>query len=295
MMRKRFVLALIVLAAGWSRAAGFSTPPGGDILATGSGRVALFAPDGTVKWEYPAGNIHEAWMLPNGNVLFADGNLKEVTPDKKVVWSYKPQNQKGGGTYTCQRLPNGNTVVGENSSSRVLEIDPEGNIAVEIQTPSKSKDPHHHMRMARKLANGNYLVCHSGDHIVKEYRPDGTIAWEQKTPNIAFLALRLPDGNTLISSLGQIQKYTPGHQVIWEFKTSDLPELAPRNLTGMHVLPNGNLLIGCYSGYANGKGAGMFEITPEKKLVWAYVSPNLRDKSMMGAQMLGPDKTNPLR
>ena len=253
------------------------------VLATGSGRVLLLTPQGDVAWEHKAGNIHEAWMLPNGNVLFADGNITEVTRDHKVVFEYKPEVQKGGGAYSCQRLANGNTVVGENASGRVVEVDKNGKVIFSFMTRYGNTDDHHHMRMVRKLANGNYLVCHSQANIVREYKPDGTTAWEKPTKGLAFAAVRLPNGNTITSTLSQITEYDKSGNEVWEFKKTDVPGVTIQNMTGIHVLPNGNIAVGCYSAYTKeGEGTGMFEITRDKKLIWRYVSPGLRDKSMMG-------------
>ena len=101
-------------------------------------------------------------MLPNGNVLFADGaSVSEVTSEHKVVFCYKAAEQHGGGSYACQRLDNGNTLVGENSTGRVLEVDPAGKIVFQLQTSPAKTGTHHNFRMVRKLENGNYLVCHS--------------------------------------------------------------------------------------------------------------------------------------
>ncbi|MDO5566526.1 MAG: hypothetical protein Q4G59_07700, partial [Planctomycetia bacterium] len=175
--------------------------PSGDILATGSERVCIFAPDGSVKWEHPTGNNADAWYLPNGNVLFADGSCWEINPKHEVVWSYKPQDQTGGGAFSCQRLPNGNTVVGENSTGRILELTKENRIVTEFSVPINKKNRHQTMRMVRKLENGNFLVCHSGKNTVIEYTVKGEVVWEQKVPGLAFAAVRLADGSTLISSL----------------------------------------------------------------------------------------------
>ncbi len=279
---------LVIAALLFCCTAPLFAQPEHDILATGSGRVVIFKPDFSVRWEHPAGNIHEAHRLPNGNILFADSRVVEVTPDKKVVWEYKPE--KGEGSYTCSRLPNGNTLIGENATGKVKEIAPDGSVPFELQTESAAKNPHHWMRYVRKLDNGNYLVCHSGDHLVREYTPKGEIVWEKKVPNIAFCPLRLKNGNTLISSLDQITEFDKDGKTVWEFKKSDLPELNIRNMTGFHRRANGNLVIGCYSAYdKEGKGVGMFEITPEKKLVWAYKKPTdgrKVDNSMMGVEML---------
>jgi outer membrane protein assembly factor BamB len=292
----RRVLGWVVLAAGMACAAGIEGPLDAPVLATGSGRVLMLSPQGEVTWAHTAGNVHDIWRLPNGNVLFADGNITEVTPDHRVVFEYKPENQKGGGAYSCQRLANGNTVVGENASGRVVEVDGNGRTVFSFTTRYDSKNEHHHMRMVRKLDNGNYLVCHSGDNLVREYRPDGSTAWEKKTKALAFAAVRLPNGNTLVSTLGQVTEYDADGGQVWEFAATDVPGTVIQNMTGLQVLPNGNLVIGCYAAYTKeGQGCGLFEITRGKKLVWRYVSPALRDTSMMGVHKLVDSAAPPLR
>ena len=218
------------------------------------------------------------------------------TDDHRVVFRYVPENQKGGGAFSCQRLPNGYTLVGENASGRLVEVDPAGRVVFSLMTRFESKNDHHHMRMARKLANGNYLVCHSGDNVVREYRPDGTTAWEQRTPSLAFAAVRLPNGNTLVSAIDRLIEYASDGQEVWSFAKDDVPGVTIQNMTGFHVLPNSNLVVGCYAAYTKeGQGTGMFEITRAKQLVWRYASPGLRDKNMMGVQKLVAADETPLR
>ena len=266
------------------------------MFTTGSGRVCLFEKDGTITRTAKTGNNADAWCLENGNFLFADGKVVEVDKDGKVVWQYKPDSPRADGAMSCQRLPNGNTVVGENAPGQVTEVDKDGKVVFTLKIkPQLKKNEHHVMRMCRKLATGHYLVCHSGDGFVREYKPDGTVVFEYKCKSIAFAAVRLPNGNTMISSLDQVEEVSPKGDVVWDFKKTDLPDLSIRNMTGIHVLKNGNIVIGNYSAYdKDGKGVGMFEITRDKKLVWSYVSPGRKDKSMMGVQKLDGD-FNPLR
>lgn len=258
----------------------------GKLLAAGDNRVMILNLDGSIAWETPAGLTHDVWMLPNGNVLFADGNaVTEMTPEKSVVFQYKAPSQQGGGSYACQRLDNGNTVIGENSSGKVLEVDAKGKVVFELQTKDAKPGDHHNQRMVRKLANGNYLVCHSGGHVVREYKPDGSVAWEQKTPNLAFAAIRKANGNTLVSTLGSLIEYQPDGAIAWEFKNSEIPGVTITNMTGIQLLANGNIATGCYSAYQGGKGCGLLEITPDKKLVWSFTSPQTAN-SMMAVQKL---------
>jgi hypothetical protein len=267
-----------------------SGTPSGQILAAGDRQVMILSAAGEVLWQYPTKLTHDVWMLSNGNILFADGDtVTEVTSAKKVVWQYKSPTPQGGGTYSCQRLANGNTVIGENSTGKILEVDAEGKIVFTLQTEATKLGQHQNLRMVRKLENGNYLVCHSGARVVKEYSPKGEVVWESRQPGaLAFAAIRTPQGTTLVSSLSEIIEYDAAGKPIWECSTRDLADGTISNLTGMHLSPNGNIVTGCYQAYKDGKGCGLLEITREKRLVWSYAQP-LGDKSMMAVQMLTAD------
>jgi outer membrane protein assembly factor BamB len=265
--------------------------PSGQILAAGDSRVMVLSPAGGVLWEYPTKLTHDVWMLPSGNVLFADGEtVTEVTREKQVVFQYRAAEQTGGGTYACQRLADGKTFVGENSTGRLLELDQHGKVAFTLQTSPFQVGQHHNMRMARKLGNGNYLVCHSGARLVKEYTPKGEKVWEVKVPgSLAFAAIRTPSGNTLVSCLDRVAEYDPSGKGIWECRTEDLgPTLRIRNLTGINVLPNGNVVAGCYQAYTDGHGCGLLEVSREKKVVWSYSKPK-GDQTMMAVQLLSAE------
>ena len=60
-------------------------------------RLAIVAPDGSLEWELKVGAIHDAWQLPNGNLLLQQGWQKvvEVTPDKRTVWEYDSGKMNG--------------------------------------------------------------------------------------------------------------------------------------------------------------------------------------------------------
>src|SRR5882672_394063 len=60
-------------------------------------RLAIVAPDGSLEWEIKVSAIHDAWVLPNGNILFQQGWTKilEVTPDKRTVWEYDAGKRNG--------------------------------------------------------------------------------------------------------------------------------------------------------------------------------------------------------
>src|SRR5689334_10679617 len=85
-----------------------------------TGKVAIVAPDGSVEWEFAnKHDVHDLQLLPNGNVLThtSPTNVVEVSPDKKIIWTYeaKPKSGYRGKVevHAFQRLPDGNTMVAE--------------------------------------------------------------------------------------------------------------------------------------------------------------------------------------
>jgi len=114
------------------------------------------------------------------------------------------------------------------------------------------------------------------------------VVLELKTPNLAFSAIRTATGTTLVGALDKIMEFDAKGTVVWEFSTKDIPGVTIRNMTGMNLLPNGNIVTGCYSAYDNNEGCGLLEITKDKKLVWRLSNPKV-GSSMMAVQKLSAD------
>ncbi len=227
-------------------------------------KVVAVSAKGEVEWEYDAPACLDAWKLPNGNVLVASRGkgILEVTPDKKVVWSFKPD----GETYTCQRLANGRTLVGDNKNARLIEVDGMGKIVREVKVDTKAKE-HTNIRSARALPGDRYLVCQREDNVVREYDADGKSVWEHKI-NAPMSAVRLPNRNTLIAGyFGGVVEVDPARKEVWKFTMKELPAGAKGQPYGVQRLPNGNTVFA-----ADGT---VYEVTPDKKLVWSKSGPTL--------------------
>lgn len=292
MMVKRLCVMLAMVWACGVQAADeppvMTGTPSGQVLVGGSGHLMILSPAGEVVWEHKTALVHDAWMLPNGNILYADSGVTEVTRDHQVVFSWKSDVAGGGGAYGCQRLANGNTMIAENSRGRIIEVDPQGKEVFAMDVPPGKQGDHNNLRLARKLPNGNYLVCHKGSNYVGEWTPEGKMVRQIKLDSIAFAAFVTPKGTTLVSSLGKVTEYDSEGKVVWEFRNTDIPGTKITNMTGVQLLANGNLVIGCYAAYQAGQGCGLFEITRDKKLVWSYAKPK-GDGSLMAVQLLDQD------
>ena len=242
--------------------------------AEGAKKILSYDRAGKVAWEYPAEMSRDAWRLPNGNVLFCyndnyDGRrndnpsgVMEVRPDKKVVFHF----QTTGQVWACQRLTNGNTLVGAASQGKLLIVEPLGSVVKTIIL--RNKPGHSCLRYARGLPNGNFLVAEESSHTVREYDADGGLIREIVTEFPPFAAVRLANGNTVISGQSGIVEINPAGENVWRLNATDVPELGIRWFAGVQVLPNGNLFV-CNAG---GK-VPIFEINREKHIVWQSTEP----------------------
>ena len=239
------------------------------------GMVSKFSAEGKLVWQVPAPGARDIWALPNKNILFSyysrtECGVKEVTPDKKVVFQYKlPVRCE---VHACQRLPNGNTMIGACGPCRLIEVNPAGKVVKEVRLKSDHKSAHLHLRLARQLKNGNYLVCHVGDHVVREYDPKGKVIAEFRAGQCCA-AIRLDNGNTLISggSKCTVTEVDPKGKVVWQITKEDFPQLGVDWISGLQRLPNGNTVVCNWLGHGKlGKGVPIFEVTRDKKIVWMF-------------------------
>ena len=256
-------------------------------------RLAIVAADGSLEWELKVGAIHDASVLPNGNLLLQQGWQKvvEVTPAKKTIWEYDAGKMNGNEgkrveVHAFQRLDNGLTMIAESGPARIIEVDLEGKIQREIKLKVNHPNAHADTRLVRKLANGNYLVAHEADGTVREYDSAAKVVWEYEIPlfgkapkgghgpeafgNSVFSASRLPNGNTLIGGGNGhcVLEVTPKKEIVWKIEQNDLPGITLAWVTRVERLANGNTMVGnCHAGPDNPQ---FIEVTPDKKVVWTF-------------------------
>ena len=253
-------------------------------LVMGS-KTAIISEEGKVEWEF-AGGTRDGFVLPNGNVLLAfSDRVEEVIPagEKKnqTVFSYKrsAENKEIG---TTQRLANGNTLITElGARPRLLEVNPKGEIVVDVPLQPETDNAHMQTRMARQLKNGNFLVPHLLAFAIKEYAPDGKVVNTLKTDldelggrkaeNWPFTAIRLENGNTVTSLThgNKVVELNPRGEVVWKVTNEDVAGLF-KDPCGAQRLANGNTVVGSH---AASTGVSMVELTAEKKIVWTSEHP----------------------
>jgi hypothetical protein len=243
-------------------------------LATGA-ETFIVDENGKTTWTYPHSS-RDGWVLENGNIVLAlsksksypGGAVVEVNKDGKVLFEFKGTQAE---VNTAQPLGDGKLMLTEaGEKPRILEVNREGKIVVDVPIQAQTKDIHLQTRMARKLANGNYLVPQLLDRVVREYDAKGKIVWEAKTPHMAFTAIRLSNGNTLVGCThgNLIVEVDAKSQEVWRLSNDDLPNKPISDACGVQQLANGNTV---FTSYNHKKGLGkLFEVTREKKIVWTY-------------------------
>ena len=237
---------------------------------------------GKVVWEFhdPAGKgeISDAVLLSNGNVLFAHQyGVKLIDREKKVLWKLDaPPNTE---IHTAQPIGKDRILYVQNGDpAKVVVVNiVTGKTEREFVVPVKNpKSVHGHFRHARLTAAGTLLVAHMDLGKVVEYDSTGKELWSN-TPEGASLwaAVRLKNGNTLISGGKLVREVSPTGATVWEFTSADVPDYLFNSIQIAQRLPNGNTLVNTWFNQWNGPvdpataPVQALEVTPAKKIVWA--------------------------
>jgi outer membrane protein assembly factor BamB len=282
------------------------------LITQGNDKLAIVGRDGKIEWEMKWGGIHDIHVLPSGNIMVQQGASKVVEIDaksKQVVWSYESASNNGNArkaveVHAFQPLPDGSVMIAESGPGRIIEVNRAGKVLKEVKLKVNRPHPHTDTRLARKLASGNYLACHEGDGFVREYDgKSGEVVWEYEVPlfgkeakgghgpeafgNKCFAAIRLKNGNTLISTGNghSVLEITPEKKIVWEIHQSDLPGITLAWVTTLEVLPGGNYVLGnCHAGEGQPL---LVELEPKtKKVVWKLDQFSVFGNSVSNSQIL---------
>jgi hypothetical protein len=243
---------------------------------------------GKVVWQYSVpqftatGRVQEfddCTMLSNGNIVYACmSGAGIITPEKNIIWQYVCE--PGTETHSCQPIGKDSVLMVLNGPvGKVLIFNTETNILLkEIVIPTSSTNPHGQFRHVRWTRNKTIMVGLFAEKKVVEFDLDGKEIWSVENMPNPWSAIRLHNGNTLISGDGNgyTREVNPKGETVWEFTKADAPFVIGNTQTA-NRLANGNTVI-CNWIAGNNKTeewAGtvqVFEVNPEKKIVWALSS-----------------------
>ncbi len=253
-------------------------------------RVVIVSAKGDIEWEHPAKTPQDCWVMPNGNVLFSQiSGAVEVTMNHQIAWEYKapPTAQ----VHSCQPLPDGNVLVGEGVTSRLVVVNRAGEVVKEMPIASTPKLLNHQMRGARRTRDGHYWVCLFDEMKVLELDFSGTLLRSLPFDGHPLETVKLPNNHLLITlwDKSRVIELDESMRTVWEITENELPGHSLKLPVGIQRLQNGNTLVGNYQGHLGrsfeGDQAMVFEVTPDKKVVWKFAD-SLRFRTVCQIQVL---------
>jgi acetyl esterase/lipase len=184
--------------------------PNGHVLFTIGNRKLVQELDEKheVVWSYGPEQLEHplaAQRLANGNTLIGDaqaGRVIEVTPEKKIVWTYENPALAKMRSRNSHRTDAGTTLIAIEAESRIIEVDQAGKIVWQWQAPNGDKRK---LYQARRLPNGNTVMSLSDPGELVEVNPAGqivrSIGGDHKDIKMSWTSgfALLPDGGILLN------------------------------------------------------------------------------------------------
>lgn len=245
------------------------------VALTGSGLMREYDSNSNIVWEHlDPWQHHDARRLPNGHTVYA---------------AYTPLSCE-----EQQRIPGG--IAGSESTDGIFgecirEVDNNGNVVWEWDFRKfNNQFPLHananrwsagHTNTVFPLQDGNYLIsCKTLNLLFIICRTTNEVLWHYQDNIMGGQhdAQLLDNGNILLFANGayasdlhhsQVWELNPKtNEVVWRYFPEDNPQtfFSP-HIGGCQRLYNGNTLI------CEGAKGCVFEVTPQGKVVWEYVSP----------------------
>ena len=256
-------------------------------LACGQNTYIMGA-DGKPSWTHPAAT-RDGYVLDNGTVIltlskskrFRGGAVVSVAPDGMETLIWKGTQSE---VNSAQSTADGTFVITEAGNyPRLLEVSAAGEVMIEFPLACQTQNHHMQTRMARKLSDGTYLAPHLLNFAVFHYARDGKVLGnldtttpgdtEHKIHSWPFTAIRHGDGHTLVCCThgNRVVDFDANGKIVWTLTNNDLPGNWLQDPCGGQVLSNGNVVITSYAaGRADRHSPKLFEVTPDKKVVWKY-------------------------
>ncbi len=189
-------------------------------------------------------------------------------------------------------------------ADRVIEVTKGGDVAWEwhayehLDTETEVLGPHEwreewsHGNTVCETPDGNVMVSFRNISMIGIVdRRTGEFAWKLGPPKLAQQhdPHVLPNGNVLVFDNGVHRTDSPlvysrvleidprTNRTVWEYRDLPLGNFFSAYISSGHRLPNGNTLI------CEGCSGRLFEVTPDRRVVWEYISPYFSDTPLLGA------------
>jgi hypothetical protein len=229
--------------------------------------------------------------LSNGDIVFAyKTGWRKIDKDGRTIYDfYAPRGETGWKEcHTAQPIGMDrvmymlNGVPAKLYVYNIREDRIEREQVVETKEPVDQKSVHAQFRNVRMTKDGTFLISHLNLGKVVEYDKDWKPIWSVDAPSV-WHAVRLKNGNTLASGNQHAwaREYNPKGEIVWELKDGDIPPYKINSVHQAHRLANGNTVICNWTAGVNKVDwpgiVQVIEVTPDKKVVWAFREWNKPD------------------
>ena len=214
--------------------------------------VALEWPSGKELWTQPNERGHDVQALPGGHVLFTlnpKQMVEELDENRHVVWSIGPAEGLEH-PLAAQRLPNGNTLIGDAKLGGVVEVTPARQIVWKYESPDLARM---RMRNVHRTDADTTLIAVEAEGKLIEVDRAGKVVWSWQAPHGAqrrlYQGRRLPNGNTLmsLSDPGELVEVSPAGTIVRSIGGAH-QDIQMGWASGFATLPGGGMLIADYTG-----------------------------------------------
>jgi hypothetical protein len=242
-------------------------------------RITKYDADAKPFWTYDKKlKPIDVWAMPDGAVLIAYlpspltknmGGVRLVDAKQATVFDLPFDDE----IMSVQPLDNGHFLLAECHYGRITEMDREGHriSSFNVATPPCG---HKTVRQIRLTPQGTVIAAECYSHKLREYARDGKMLREIDL-RFPYYPVPLANGNVLVGCWNfpeaQVVELDCDGKIVWNVKAAELPkEMGVTHIAGVARLPNGNTLVStsCKAGKAPNPRALLFEITPDKKVVW---------------------------
>lgn len=194
----------------------------------------------------------------------------------------------GGTVQSVFRLTGKSTFVGvDGNPASVKEVDTSGKTLRTITLSTNAN-----IRVIRPTMKKTYLVGGKAAGTMYECDSTGKVIWQANAGGEPYMALRLPNGNTLISSGygAQMVLAGPSGAVIKKFpdqsdKTGNdfWTQAKPNFFAGFQILKNGNIVVSNWQGHGGGNGNSGFQLLEFDSTLSKVISYWKQDPSLVSS------------
>ncbi len=239
------------------------------------GEVVKYSQSGERLWSDSSHHCLDAWPIEDEKILMTfdasaktagQGGVRIVDVKKNVLFEYKTQ----GEVLSCHPLEDGCILVSKNSQGEFDFVDRQGKVVNHFALKAKGMG-HKTVRIARATDEGTFLAAECYSHVLREYDRTGKLIRSIDAHGV-FSGQRLKNGHTLIACFFQPRVFEVDQEgtVVWDLTHDELPpDFRSPHFGEARRLPNGNTLICNYWTNATAKSVHVFEITSDKRIIWA--------------------------